>query len=70
MGVDHFLHPYSPVANALGAAVARPTLAVEVHVDTRARTYSGSPGGFSGTVKKRNYQLQDAEKLAQAFSRS
>jgi len=64
MGVGHFLHRYSPVANALGAAVARPTLAVEVHVDTQRRFYTASPGGLSGTVDKRTYQLEDARKLA------
>jgi len=64
MGVGHFLHRYSPVANALGAAVARPTLAVEVHVDTQRRFYTASPGGLSGTVDKRNYQLEDARELA------
>ena len=66
MKVPHFLHRLSPVANALGAAVARPTLAVEVHVDTGRETYSGSPGGLSGKVDKRNYQLKDARELAQA----
>lgn len=66
MGVEHFLHRYSPVANALGAAVARPTLAVEVHVDTGRRTYTGSPGGLKGTVEKRNFQLEDARELARS----
>jgi N-methylhydantoinase A/oxoprolinase/acetone carboxylase beta subunit len=65
LGVKHFLHSYSPVANALGAAVARPTLAVQVHVDTQNRVYTASPGGFSGTVENSNYQLQDARQLAQ-----
>jgi hypothetical protein len=64
MGVEHFLHRYSPVANALGAAIARPTLAVEVHVDTGRRTYTGSPGGLSGKVEKRSFQLEDAKELA------
>ena len=64
MKVPHFLHRLSPVANALGAAVARPTLAVEVHVDTGRETYSGSPGALSGKVNKRNYQLKDAKELA------
>lgn len=64
MKVPHFLHRLSPVANALGAAVARPTLAVELHVDTGRETYSGSPGGLSGKVNKRNYQLKNAEELA------
>ena len=67
LGVDHFLHPYSPVANALGAAVARPTLAVQVHVDTQNRVYTVSPGGYSGTVEKSDYQVQDARQLARRF---
>lgn len=66
MNVDHFLHRYSPVANALGAALARPTLAVEVHIDTGRETYTASPGGLSGIVNKRNYQLKDAQELARS----
>jgi N-methylhydantoinase A/oxoprolinase/acetone carboxylase beta subunit len=64
LGVNHFLHRYSPVANALGAALARPTLAVQVHVDTQNRVYTVSPGGASGKVENRNYQMEDARELA------
>lgn len=64
LGVQHFLHRYSPVANALGAALARPTLAVQVHVDTQNKVYTVSPGGASGKVDSRNYQMEDAIKLA------
>ena len=64
MGVPHFLHRLSPVANALGATVARPTVAVELHVDTGRETYTASPGGLSGKVSKRNYQLKNAQELA------
>lgn len=67
LGVPHFLHRYSPVANALGAALARPTLAVQVHVDTQNRVYTVSPGGFSGTVDHRNYRMEDALALARRF---
>jgi len=67
LGVGHFLHRYSPVANALGAAVARPTLAVQVHVDTQNRVYTVSPGAFSGTVEDHNYQMEDARQLARRF---
>ncbi|MDR2018921.1 MAG: hydantoinase/oxoprolinase family protein [Syntrophobacterales bacterium] len=62
--VSYFLHRYSPVANALGAAVARPTLSVQVHVDTQNKTYSVSPGGFCGAIDGRNYQMGDAIDLA------
>jgi N-methylhydantoinase A/oxoprolinase/acetone carboxylase beta subunit len=67
LGVPHFLHRYSPVANALGAALARPTLAVQVHVDTQNGVYTVSPGGASGTVDHRNYRMEDAERLAWRF---
>ncbi len=67
LGVPHFLHRHSPVANALGAALARPTLAVLVHVDTQNRVYTVSPGAFRGTVEGRNYQMEDARKLAHRF---
>lgn len=67
LGVKHFLHRYSPVANALGAAMARPTLQVRVHVDTQNRVYTVSPGGFSGTVESSDYQMQDARQLARRF---
>ncbi len=65
LGVTHFLHRYSPVANALGAAVARPTQQVLVHVDTQNGVYTVSPGGLSGTLEKSDYQMQDARQLAQ-----
>ncbi len=58
MKVPHFLHRLSPVANALGATVARPTLAVEVHVDTGRETYSGSPGGFEWKGKQTQLSAQ------------
>lgn len=67
--VDSFLHKYSPVANALGAALVRPTLAVEVHVDTQNRVYTVSPGGHGGSVEARNFQLEDAKQVAQQYLR-
>jgi N-methylhydantoinase A len=67
MKVSSFLHRYSPVANALGAAVARPTLSVQVHVDTQNRAYTVSPGGFSGTIDGKNYQMEDALDLAKRY---
>ncbi len=65
LGVTHFLHRHSSVANALGAAIARPTLAVQVHVDTERGFYTVSPGGLRGSVKEGNYQIADARYLAQ-----
>lgn len=67
LDVGHFLHRYSPVANAVGAALVRPTLAVEVHVDTQNGVYTVSPGGLRGEVTQRNFQLQDAKELASKY---
>lgn len=67
LGVESFLHRLSPVANALGAAVARPTLAVEVHIDTQNRVYNVSPGGHSGRIQQSNLQMEDAKKIARQY---
>lgn len=64
LGVKYLIHRHSPVANALGAALARPTLAIMVHVDTQNGSFSVSPGGLSGRVDGRNYQMEDARRLA------
>ncbi len=69
LGVDYFIHRYSPVANALGAAVARPTLEVQVHVDTQKRVYTVSPGALSGPVSNHSFQMEDARQLAHRFLR-
>lgn len=67
MRVNCFLHRYSPVANALGAAVARPTLAVEIHVDTQKQICTVSPGGLSRTIDHAGFQIQQARELARFF---
>lgn len=65
MQVKHFIHQYADVANALGAAVARPTLVVNLHVDTQTKIYTLDPGGVRGTLENpRNFQLEDARKMA------
>lgn len=65
MQVNHLIHQYADVANALGAAVARPTLVVNLHVDTQTKTYTLDPGGVRGTLENpRNYQLEDARQMA------
>lgn len=65
LGVEGFIHRYASVANALGAAVVRPTLAVYLHLDTERSLCTVEPGGI---VEKRSdiskYQLDDARQLA------
>ncbi len=65
IGVPAYIHTHSPVANALGAAVVRPTLSLRLHVDTANSLYIVDPGGIRGTVERpRNFQLADAKVLA------
>ncbi len=66
--VEPFLHNYADVANALGAAVARPTLAVYLHLDTARSLCAVEPGGIveeCGDIDK--YQLVDARHLAMKY---
>jgi N-methylhydantoinase A len=58
------VHRYSPVANALGAAVARPTLSLLLHADTQQQSYSLNLEGITGKIDP-NFQLKDAKALAQ-----
>ena len=65
MQVNHLIHQYADVANALGAAVARPTLVVNLHVDTQTKIYTLDPGGVRGTLDNpRNFQLENARQMA------
>lgn len=57
------VHHYSPVANALGAAVARPTLSLLLHADTERQTYALNLEGIAGEFGS-HYQLAEAKELA------
>lgn len=63
LGCRFLVHHYSPVANALGAAVARPTLSLLLHADTKRQTYDLNLEGIAGKFDF-NLQLEDAKKLA------
>jgi N-methylhydantoinase A len=54
---------YSPVANALGAAVSRPTLSLLVHADTQKGAYYLNLDGIRGKCPP-DFQLTDVKKLA------
>ncbi len=60
------IHKYSSVANAIGAAIARPTLTLNLHIDTQNSCWSSDIDGLSGMLSKtRAMQMQDAHNLAQ-----
>jgi len=68
VGCPAFVDHYSPVANALGAAVSRPTLSLQVHADTRQGSYYLSLDGIVGRCKG-DLQLADVKDLARKHLR-
>ncbi len=55
---------FAPVANALGAAVARPTLTLNLHIDTEQGLYTVAEEGLTGKVGDRKMTPEQAEQLA------
>ena len=64
MKAEAIVPKYAPVANAIGAAVARPTLTLNLHVDTEKGEYNVAEEGLSGRVTDKRMSPEDAEKLA------
>ncbi|CFX45595.1 Hydantoinase/oxoprolinase [Syntrophomonas zehnderi OL-4] len=65
MQVKALIHEYSPVANAIGAAIARPTLTLNLHVDTQNAYYTTDIDGIGGNLSMaRTMQMEDAHNLA------
>lgn len=63
--VNSFIHELSPIANALGAALARPTLAFNMHIDTEKGTCFTDFDGIYGDIDQgHSLQMVDAHKLA------
>lgn len=59
------MHRVAPVANALGAAVARPTLAVNLYADTQQKRFVIDQEGIEGTIENPStFQLAEAEEMA------
>ena len=55
---------YASVANAIGAAVARPTLTLNLHIDTENGVYSVAEDGLTGRVTDQKMTPEEAERLA------
>ncbi len=55
---------YASVANAIGAAVARPTLTLNLHIDTEKGEYSVAEDGLTGRVTDQKTTPEEAERLA------
>lgn len=59
--------PYARVANAIGAAVARPTLQVSLRADTERRVYSIQEEGFQGHLENTSFNENQAVDLAKSW---
>jgi len=57
--------PYAPLANAIGAAVAIPTLQVSLRADTEQGVYTVEEEGFQGKIKKDPFTEEDALEMAE-----
>ena len=67
LNCNSFIPPYAPVANAVGTAVARPTLSVTLRVDTERGVFTVAEDGQQGTIparEKDRFHLDDAEAMA------
>ncbi len=66
MQAEYRIPEYAAVANALGACVARPTLALHVHIDTQNKVFAIDQDGLHGSLPAvRSFQMKDAKELAQ-----
>jgi len=64
LGAAAIVPEYAPVANAIGAAVARPTLTLNLHIDTEKGEFSVAEEGLTGRVTDQKMTPEDAERLA------
>ena len=70
IGCHSLIPPFAPVANAIGAAVARPTISVSLRVDTETGICTMAEGGYQHTLRpgeKEKYHLEQAESLARVL---
>ncbi len=64
VGGNPVIPPYAPVANAIGAAVAIPTLQVNLRADTEQGYYIVEQEGYQGKIEKSPFTEEDAMLLA------
>ena len=64
LGAKAVIPEYAPVANAIGAAVARPTLTLNLRIDTERGEYIVAEEGLTGRANGKNMNLEQAEQMA------
>ena len=57
--------PYHSTANAIGAAMARPTMKLDYFADTERKSYSTNIGGLQGALDRPPSNIMDARKIVQ-----
>jgi N-methylhydantoinase A/oxoprolinase/acetone carboxylase beta subunit len=67
LGVRGHIPPHAPVANALGAAVARTTYTTTVHIDTGQRRLEVAEAGYVAPLPSGRYTLDRARALAREW---
>lgn len=61
------LLPYAAVANAIGAAVSKPTLQVTLNADTEQKVFRIEETGLQGTIDSDDFKLDQAIQLAKDY---
>ena len=64
LGAKAVIPEYAPVANAIGAAVARPTLTLNLRIDTERGEYIVAEEGLTGKANGKTMNLEQAEQMA------
>lgn len=69
LGAKAIIPEHAPVANAIGAAVARPTMTLSLRIDTERGIYTVAEDGTLGEAKGRNLSLEGAQEMARRLLR-
>jgi N-methylhydantoinase A len=64
LGTEAVVPEYATVANAIGAAVARPTLTLDLRIDTEQGEFTVAGEGIRCKVSDRKMTLDQAEDMA------
>lgn len=67
LGCYPVIPPYARVANAIGAAVARPTLQLNLRADTERGVYSIQEEGYQGRIEEQPFNEEKALSLAKKW---
>lgn len=67
LGCSPIIPPYAPVANAIGAAVARPTLQASLRVDTEQAVYTVLEEGYQDRLQESHFDERKAIELAKTW---